>query len=87
MSLDSKVCGEQKEARRKAEGRKNNCVTFTWMNREDKNTVGGKKKESTKEGQMKQQFDALDERMNFKVPFPIWKNIQLNISSQLKDLL
>jgi len=42
--LDSKVCGEQKEARRKAEGRKNNCVTFTWMNREDKNTVGGEEK-------------------------------------------
>lgn len=57
------------------------------MNREDKNTVGGKKKEFAKEGQMKHQFDALDERMNFKVPFPIWKNIQLNISSQLKDLL
>lgn len=36
---------------------------------------------------MKHQFDALDERMNFKVPFPIWKNIQLNISSQLKVLL
>lgn len=36
---------------------------------------------------MKHQVEALDERMNFKVFLPIWKNIQLNISSQINDLL
>lgn len=53
---------------------------------EDKNTKG-KKKESTKEGQMKHHVEALDERINFKVFFPIWKNIQLNISSQQNDFV